>query len=77
MRAIQIAGALLLGAVSAKPYSFVTFGDWGTGSTLQRDGADSVNHWCATDGACEMVVGLADNYYKFVFGWFFFYPCCY
>ena len=55
----SLASSLLLASASAAPYSFVTFGDWGTGSALQRDGADAVNHWCETKGACEMVVGLA------------------
>ena len=46
--------------VSATPYSFITFGDWGTGSALQKDGAAAVNAFCATPGACEQVIGLAE-----------------
>ena len=45
---------------SAVPYSFITFGDWGTGSALQKDGAAAVNAFCATPGACEQVIGLAE-----------------
>jgi hypothetical protein len=46
--------------VSAAPYSFITFGDWGTGSALQKDGAAAVNAFCANPGACEQVIGLAE-----------------
>jgi hypothetical protein len=56
----QVAALALCTVVSAAPYSFITFGDWGTGSTLQKDGAAAVNAFCATPGACEQVIGLAE-----------------
>ena len=62
MRAASAIFALASVAVQAKPYSFITFGDWGTGSTLQKEGAGAVNAHCATPGACSIVVGLADNF---------------
>ena len=45
----------------------MTWGDWGTGSALQKDNAAQINAWCKTPGACSMVVGLADNFYVRLF----------
>lgn len=65
MKAFSFAcSAAVASAASASPYSFITFGDWGTGSTLQKDGASAVNRFCATPGACAQVIGLADNFYN-------------
>ena len=55
--------ASLLAVAQAAPYSFVTFGDWGTGSTLQRDCADAVNQYFTTK-PYSMVVGLGDSFYN-------------
>ncbi len=60
----RIISATMVMAGAAAPYSFITFGDWGTGSTLQRDNAAAINKHCAAPGACSMVVGLADNMYN-------------
>jgi hypothetical protein len=60
MRATSL--LLALRSVGAS-YSFVTWGDWGTGSALQKDNAAQINAWCQAPGACSMVVGLADNFY--------------
>jgi len=53
-----------LSLVSAATSSFIVFGDWGTGSTLQKENAANINAHCATPGACDFVVGLADNFYN-------------
>jgi hypothetical protein len=55
---------LFVTLASAAPYSFVTFGDWGTGSTLQKENAGALNAHCAQKDACSMVLGLADNFYN-------------
>ncbi len=47
---------------------FIAFGDWGTGSTLQKENAANINAHCAVKGNCDFVVGLADNFYNGVSG---------
>ena len=40
---------------NAAAYNFITFGDWGTGSSLQREGAAAINSWCKEPDACSIV----------------------
>ena len=56
--------SLLLLPASALPYSFVTFGDWGTGSALQKSNAAAINAHCAAAGACELILSLGDQFYN-------------
>lgn len=50
---------------AATSYSFVTFGDYGTGTALQREGAAILARFCeATPDACSRIITLADNFYN-------------
>ena len=55
---------LALTALPLAAAKFLTFGDWGTGSTLQKENAANINAHCAVKGNCDFVVGLADNFYN-------------
>lgn len=47
---------------SAEVVHFITFGDWGTGSTQQRAVADAATAYCRHQ-PCEFVLALGDNFY--------------
>ena len=61
-----LALSLALPPALAAPYRFVTFGDWGTGSALQRSNAAAINAHCAADGgaACALILSLGDQFYN-------------
>ncbi len=49
---------------SASPYKFVTFGDFGTGTALQRENAAAINAHCAASAdACSKLLMLGDIFY--------------
>lgn len=47
----------------AEKVSFVSFGDWGDGSTRQRAVANAIGTYC-WNWRCEFVVTLGDNFYQ-------------
>lgn len=51
-------------ALTAATYSFITFGDFGTGSKLQVENAATINKHCETADACSMVLMLGDEFYN-------------
>ncbi len=51
-------------AAAAPSFSFVTFGDWGTGSALQTSNAAAINAHCAAEGACNFILSLGDQFYN-------------
>jgi len=60
----RLAALSALPAVFAARYNFTTFGDWGTGSALQKSNAAAINAHCAAPGACEMILSLGDQFYN-------------
>jgi hypothetical protein len=48
----------------AATWNLLTFGDWGTGSALQKSNAAAINAHCAAPGACEMILSLGDQFYN-------------
>lgn len=53
--------ASLLSAVAS--YRIVTFGDYGTGSSLQRENAVAIDAYCAANPV-DVVLTLGDNFYN-------------
>ena len=51
-------------AATAAPYNWITFGDWGTGTALQRSNADAINAHCAAADDCRFVLSLGDQFYN-------------
>ncbi|PIR20222.1 MAG: hypothetical protein COV45_07750 [Deltaproteobacteria bacterium CG11_big_fil_rev_8_21_14_0_20_47_16] len=58
---------ILLGSIAASaaraPVTFITFGDWGTGTNSQKEVAQSATRYCRNN-SCEFVVALGDNFYE-------------
>lgn len=50
-------------APAAQAVSFVTFGDWGTGSDGQKTTAKAIGKFCKQD-PCQFVLALGDNFYN-------------
>lgn len=44
------------------PVSFITFGDWGNGSSQQQSVADAATAYCRSQ-LCDFVLALGDNFY--------------
>lgn len=57
----------VMGLLLAIAVSFLTFGDWGSGTTDQRAVADAAAQYCKTQ-PCEFVLTLGDNFYQFGVG---------
>lgn len=56
--------AALVASAAAAPYNFISFGDYGTGSELQRENAAAINKYCAAAADnCQFTALLADNFY--------------
>jgi hypothetical protein len=51
-------------AASAAPFNFLTWGDWGTGSALQRSNAAAINAHCAVASNCRFILSLGDQFYN-------------
>ena len=49
---------------AAAPFSFLTWGDWGTGTALQQSNAAAINAHCASEGACRFILSLGDQFYN-------------
>ena len=62
--ALAAAAAPAAALASAAPYNFIAFGDWGTGTALQRSNAAAINAHCAVEGACEFILSLGDQFYN-------------
>jgi len=64
--AAALAGAALLAApapAGAATWNLLTFGDWGTGSALQKSNAAAINAYCAAHPP-DLVLSLGDQFYN-------------
>lgn len=57
----------VMGLLLAIVVSFLSFGDWGSGTTDQRAVADAAAKYCKAQ-PCEFVLTLGDNFYQFGVG---------